>query len=274
MANPTLVYGISIRKNADLQHLSEQVALAQNHVTQQQAIVDALQGKADLYATSLTQATSNKATALSAWNNVRTLQTNVASLASNHDMARRQANKACDGAGAVAGRMAGLVGKLIFSVEVVNKAALLINRQKALNPMLPDSLVSYMASATSNANNAVALALTALQSCYVAESTLRESDAAIRVASKQAEQLSERMEEGLADGAAELPALPNLSGGVVLLLQQTYQSASQAYDLALANSTSVAEQLAFAQAQLTQATIKLGSLQAGLGAAKAAAYAA
>jgi hypothetical protein len=271
MANPTLVYGISIRKNADLQHLSEQVALAQSQVAQQQAIVDALQGKADLFATSLAQATTNKATALSAWNNVKTLQTNVAGLAINHEMALRQAVKASASAGAVAGRMAGLLGKLIFSVEVINKAALQINRQKALNPMLPDSLVSYMASATSHANNAVALALTALQSCYVAESTLRESDAAVRVASQQAGQLSRYMQEGEAVG---LQALPNLSGGVVLLMQQTYQSASQAYDEALANSTGVADQLAFAQAQLTQANLKLGSLQAGLGAAKAAAYAA
>lgn len=275
-----LAYGVVIKKNADIKHLTEQVALAQNRVAEQQAIVDSLQAKSSFFTTQLALATTNKASTLVNYNLARDAVISVNGLASNLGMARKQIGQAVEGAADVSERMANLIGKLIFSVEIVTKVTQLINKQKALNPLLPDSLVAFMSKATSDANNAVALTLTALQSCYAAESTLLESGAVIDVTDRQAHALKERMESGIDPlsatsgtrrSAADLTAS---DAGILLLLKQAYDNAVTAYNDALADSDNVAAQLSYAQTQSALASMKLGSVQAGLKAATAAAYAA
>ncbi|WP_248798721.1 hypothetical protein [Pseudomonas sp. MWU13-2105] len=280
MAYEHLVYGIAIKKNADIQYLTEQVQLAQNRVAQKQASVDSLQAKATRFANSLAQASANQASALVNYNLVKDATASAGNLASNFGTLVRQADRATEGATQVAQKMASLASKLIFSVEVVNKVAQLVNKQKALNRQLPDSLIEFMANATRDANNAVALTLTALQSCYAAESTLLESSAVIGVANNQANSLKARMEAGSTGiGAAIGRILVGLNlgadgEGMLQLLQRVYGNAVMTYNAALVNNSNVSEQLTHAQGQLALANMTLGSLQAGLKAATAAAYAA
>ena len=68
-----------------------------------------------------------------------------------------------------------LVNELIMSAEVVNKLASLVNKKKALNPLISDELVSVLTTATEDANTAIAATLTALQSCYTAVATTQQS---------------------------------------------------------------------------------------------------
>jgi len=62
--------------------------------------------------------------------------------------------------------------------------------------------------------------------------------------------------------------------GVLALVQQAYDKASEKYNQALTNVNIVNQQLAYAQSALATATTSLNSYKAGLAAATAAAYAA
>lgn len=275
MAHEQLAYGVANKKNADIKNLAEQVEMAQSRVTQHEAIVKSLQTKSELFADNLSLATANKAGALVNFNLARETRGGVGSLAKNFKLASRQTELATGVAADVSQKMASLIGKLIFSVEIINKLSQLINKQRALNPLLPETLVSFMATATRDANNAITLTLTALQSCYVAESTLLESTGVINQADRQAQILSEQVSQGQNPSSDQMSInLKRKGDGLVRLLQQAYENAVAAYDSALARNDSVVEQLAYAQTQLALANMHLSSSQAGLKAATAAAYAA
>jgi hypothetical protein len=188
-------------------------------------------------------------------------------------------NQASSGASDVSAQMADLVNKLILSIEYINRAAQLVNKQKANNPLVPDKLIDNMAKAATSANNAIALTLTALQSCYVAEATLLESSNVLALGAEQSAQLRDRManlwdgQSGKVLAATSTPPTMDLPG-VVGLLQQAYDNAKANYDEALVNNNIVTKQMAHAQSSLADAQVRLNSYQAGLAAATAAAYAA
>ena len=71
--------------------------------------------------------------------------------------------------------VATLINQLIFSVDVIEKLTGFVNRQKAVNKVIPDELVTVLNTATTDANSAVALTLTALQSCYASVSSADEA---------------------------------------------------------------------------------------------------
>ncbi|MCF5467828.1 hypothetical protein [Pseudomonas syringae] len=275
-----LAYGVAVKKNADIKNLTEQVHLAQNRVTQQQAIVDSLQAKANAFTTRLGQATNTQASTLANYNLARSAMYSVTSLESNFKIALGQARAATEHAAMVSEKMANLIGKLIFSVEIINKVTLLINKQRVSNIQIPASMATFMAKATSDANNAVALTLTALQSCYAAESTLLDSLGGITLAARQAGDLDDSPHAGGKDQPAASPAEAsrlNLSArgnGVVQLLKQAHENAVLNYNNALTNNDEVVNQLTQAQSRLAYYLMKLTSSKSGLNAANAAALAA
>jgi hypothetical protein len=275
MAQQYLIKNVADLKQADIQHLTKQVELAQNRVTQGQAIVDALQAKSNQFAGFLGQATDNKASAQANYKLARDMADSLDSLSANFARTEKKTEVACKDAEDVAKNIAQLISKLIFSVEVIGKVGQLINKQKAINPQLPDTLIGFMARAATNANSAVALTLTALQSCYAAESTLLESAGVMRLSSRQADGLKKVFEQGWQRHDASTPAAATTgASGVAALLQQVSEQAVHDYKRARWDNDSVGGQLAFAQTQLALAVMDLGSYQAGLRAATAAAYAA
>lgn len=66
-----------------------------------------------------------------------------------------------------AGIMAELIKQLVYSIELIDTLAITINKNKQANILIPDDLVDTITAAGSDANNAMALSLTALQSCCV-----------------------------------------------------------------------------------------------------------
>lgn len=275
-----LVYGIADQKKAELDLLTSQVNQAQYSVAQQQVIVNSLVAKSNQFNAFLTQAGANQATALSNFDLVKDAMSGVKALVAGAKLAHHQTDAATDGACKVSVGMADLIGKLVFSVEIIDKLAQLINKQKSINPLVPDSLIAFLAKATTDANNAVALTLTALQSCYAAEATLLESKSAMKLGDDQAHKLKAKMEQGWNAPKESTTAVACNFGfgadsdGIVSLLYRAYQSASENYQNALQDNNSVTKQLAYAQEQLAAATTMLNSYQAGLAAATAAAYAA
>jgi hypothetical protein len=275
-----LVYGIADQKKAELDLLTAQVNQAKYEVAQQQVIVNSLVVKSNQFNLFLAQADADQATALSNFNLVKDVMSSVKALVVGAKLAHHQTDAATEGICKVSAKMAELINKLIFSVEIIDKLVQLINKQKSINPLVPDSLITFLSKATADANNAVALTLTALQSCYAAEATLLESKSAMKLGDDQANELKDKMEQGwnspkeCTTATACNCGFTDSNDGIVSLLYRAYQTASTNYKDALQDNNSVTRQLSYAQEQLAAVTTMLNSYQSGLAAATAAAYAA
>jgi len=285
MTTNSLAIGIVYKEKATLDGLAMQVAEAQYEVDQYQAIVDAETAKSTQFNDFLTAAEANKAAALANLNLAIDVDSAVSSLCSSTGLALKQTGTATREIKRVSGDMATLINKLIFTVELIDKFGQLVNKQKLSNPLIPDSLISFMANAATDANNAIALTLTALQSCYAAEATSLRSQEIITLENEQVTALKTKIEnQTLASESQDIGMLARdgkfLVGftpkgtGVLALMQQAYDKASKKYDQALTNVNIVNQQLAYAQSELATATTSLNSCKAGLAAATAAAYAA
>lgn len=275
-----LVTGIADQKKAEIDSLGELVNRAQYQVNQQQTIVNSLKAKADQFNGFLAQANQNKNTALANLDQINDAFNSVSNLVQATTKAQAQTDKATTAVCVGSKGVSELIDKLIFSVEIINKVAQLIARQKAINPLIPTELISFMTKAGSDANNAIALTLTALQSAYAAEASLLGAQGLNELATKQVGELAARMNFGwdehhnTLNSATPLLGRGSNSDGIVALLNRAYQNAVDTYNQALWNSNSVNKQLSFAEAQLARATTRLNSYQSGLAAATAAAYAA
>lgn len=275
-----LMPGIADKKKADIDALTEQVSSAEYEVEQMQAVVNAMTSKAAEFSAFLAAADADKDTALSNLNLVTDAVNKVKHLSESAKTALSQTVSAENNICATVSAVATLIKKLIFSVEVIDKLSALVNKQKALNPIIPDELVTLMAKATTDANNAVATTLTALTSCYAAESVLLEAKNITQLETNQADKLYDKMHLGYKSRGEILQessfvfSLGRDATGIQALLQHRYHQAVNDYNAMLSENDVVTTQLEFAQSQLNNATIKLNSLKAGLAAEQAAAFAA
>jgi hypothetical protein len=163
-----------------------------------------------------------------------------------------------------------VIDKLIYSAEVLNKLATIITRKKALNPLISDELISVLATAGSDANNAVALALVALKSTFAAQASNMESEAAIELAYTQSSDLYETLVNGMASDEVEEKEKEK---SLEYLLHEAYKNAKANYQKIEKALIICTKQLNDAKSDLNKAQIKLKSLQSGLAAANAAALA-
>lgn len=281
----SLAVGIVYKEKATLDWLAMQVAEAQYEVDQYQAIVDAETAKSTQFNSFLTAAEANKAAALTNFNLAIDIDSSVSALCTSTGLALKQTGTATREIKRVSGEMATLINKLIFTVELIDRFGQLVNKQKLSNPLIPDALISFMAKATADANNAVALTLVALQSCYVAEATSLRSQEIIALENNQVTTLKSTIEQQafaskvkdtmslVFDGDFMVGFTPDCTG-ILALVRQAYDKASEKYNQALANVNIVNQQLAYAKSELVTATTSLNSYKAGLAAATAAAYAA
>lgn len=276
----TLVYGVAYVEMADINLLTTQVQQATYLVNENQVVVASLGAKLDQYNGYLTEATNNRNTALAMLNAVKDMYNNVNSLATNVSMAKKQTDTAMAGIGEVAAGMSDLINKLIFSTEIIEKFGLVVNKQKQINPLIPDTLIALISKAASDANKAIALTLVALQSTYAAQSTVLETQSLTNLENDQAQQLLNKVKQN-ANLNGDKPTASrfqcNLCAdgpGILALMQLNYKNANDAYNASLDNVNMVGMQLAAAQARLDAANTELSSCTAGLAAATAAAYAA
>lgn len=275
MSTP-LVKAIAISKKADLDRLSKHVNAAQFTVNQLSAIVTALTSKSDQLQGFLAEAENNKSTALADWNLAKDALSAVKNQAETIDLAQGQTDTALDATRTLAQEMTLLVRKLVFCAELVDQLSQLANKQKSSNPLIPDTLIAYLDKAAANANKAMAATLTALQSCFAASATMADAKNMMDLSGEQADALQEKMQQQ----ATERDATRFIDGegpdstGILALLRQRYEHAQAHYQHALNASEGVTAELEHARKQLARAKTNLASLQAGLGAANAVAYAA
>lgn len=272
-----LTYGIAYTEMANINLLSTQVQQANFLVAENQAIVTALSAKLDQFNGYLGEASDNRSRALNIYNMAKDVASNCQSLSTNVILADKQMTRASDGMETVAASLADLVGKLIFSVEIIEKFNQIINKQKVINPLIPDTLIALMTKASSDANKAIAFTLVALQSSYAASSTSLEAKSITALEKQQAGALCISVLNNPARSAATTAGASAQAvdqPGILVLTGVAYRNADLSYRTALQNVTMVTTQLASAQAALDSANTQLSSSAAGLAAATAAAYAA
>ncbi|MEM6684609.1 MAG: hypothetical protein AAF617_02345 [Bacteroidota bacterium] len=271
-SNPAPVrYGITERKKQEIDFLTQEVLNAEHEVEQYQAIVDSLTDKATKLAGELSTAEANKAQALSNKNDVDTVVNNAKDLYDNSGVTYNEISVAETSIKNVAVEINTVVNKLIYSAEVINKLSNLVIRKKAINPLISDELVTMVTQASSDANNAVALTLVALESVFASQATTIESESASSLELLQATKLYEFITGTQIDKVENDMTTENTS--LQHYLYQAYDITSNMYDEVLKASDDNTAQLNDAKASLQTAEIKLSSLQAGLAAANAAALA-
>ena len=139
---PPKRYGVTEKKKAELDALTIQVADAQYEVQQLQAIVDSLTDKAANFQAVVVVNENNKNQALSNKNMLTQILQAALSLKENSNTAFNGIVIADSKTQQVAKDIKSLIDKLIYAAEVVNKLSNLINRKKALHPLINDDLVA------------------------------------------------------------------------------------------------------------------------------------
>lgn len=271
--NNTPKYGITEKKKAELDRLANQVLVAQHKVEELQAVVTSLTSKSADFAAVLALATSNRAIAL----NNDTMATQVVQSALNLYNDSSAAYSKLKNAEAQSKDLAvsvnQLINELIFSAEVINKLSNEVVRQKALNPLISDELVTMVNNAGTDANSAVALTLVALKSVFAAETSSLESEANANLVVLNSGELYEAVSGETLTSLQPLPeSLKNLPA-LQKLIDDAFKKADDRYNKALDANNEITQELSNAVADLSVAQINLNSLQAGLAAATAAAFA-
>ena len=267
-------YGVTERKKAELDMLTNQVLDAQHDVEQFQAMVTSLTEKSEKFLGFLSAAENRKAKALSNKNFLEEVIQNVRTLKNNSNVAFDEMVLADEKMKTVAAGIKDVIDKLIYTAEIINKLSTIIIKKKEKNPLISDELIDMVNTISDDANNAVALMLVALNSTYAAEAVCVESETASALEYRQAIQLYEvmrgRVNAAESDGEVDDKAYENCLENLII---QAYEDAREAYDKAYIASNETIRQLNKAQIKLNKAEVKLSSLQAGLAAANAAALA-
>lgn len=270
-------YGITEKKKAELDGLTAEIADAAYEVEQYQAMVSSLTAKQGKFQASLNEAEAAREHTLDNCNLVDQLVKMIKNLVQSAQEAFRETGMANNKTEQeLSPEMKRVMDKLIYSAEVINKLAALVVRKKAMNPLISDDLVSRITTAGNDANNAVALTLTALQSICTAQATNMESTAAVSLSYQQSLELYRLITGSNIAGPFEPKFQPlimqdALDNSLQGRLHKAYDAAKANYDDMLEANQLTTQQLNDALTQLSTAQIRLKSLQAGLAAGNAAA---
>ena len=262
-------YGVTEKKKAELDALSLAVLDAQQQVDQYQSIVTSLTTKQSNFQALLAVAETNRTNALNNKNMVEQVVQNYLDLQNNSAIAFNGIAAADKQTTQLAESITNVMNKLIYSAEVINKLATFVVRKKALNPLVSDELVSVLNTAGTDANNAVALTLVALQSTFAAQASNIESESAFSLEYLQAMAVYQFITGTDENGNRTT----DYSGCLQALIDKAYRRAKAYYKQIYDASLVVTSQLNQAQLSLNEAQIQLSSLQAGLAAGNAAALA-
>lgn len=270
--------GITESKIAELDALTIQVLDAQHDVDQNQAIVTSLTEKLNNFRVYVAIADTKRTQALNNKNLLDKLVRCALNLRDNSEVTFNEAVKADNKIKELAIQIGDVMNKLIYSAEVINKLANSVIRKKALNPLISDELINVLTAAGTNANNAVALTLVALQSTYASQATTIESEQALALEFIQSMSLYQTLTGVKPQENQALPGnAVTISKKTIVPLQKllynAYKEAKSNYEAADYAFNVTTAQLNNAQGALSKSQVNLMSLQAGLAAANAAALA-
>ncbi len=262
---PRTKYGVTEHKKRTLDALTIQVLNATDEVSQLESIVSSLTQKLATYQGFVTQSDASKTQASNNLILLETVVKNTQNLRDSSVVALEEVRLADIKTETVAQNTTSVINKLIYTAEIINKLSGLIIRKKAQNPLISDQLVSMVTAAGTNANNAVALTLVALNATFAAQSTNKEAIAAAALESLQAEKLFDKLTVDAKTNSKNL--------SISTLLNKAYDKSEDEYKKMQNAYTVTLKQLNQKTADLSKAQINLKSLQSGLAAANAAALA-
>ncbi|MEP0264339.1 hypothetical protein [Dokdonia sp.] len=261
--------GVTESKKKELDAMTSKVLEAQNKVEEIQAVVTSLTSKASTIKAELATRDGNKTKALSNKDLLDTVVDQVTELNNNSKIVGLEIKESNLKIKHVALDTKELIDKLIYSAEVINKLSNLVVREKAINPLVSDELVTMVATAGTNANSAVALTLVALNAVFTSQANTIESEAIVILENFQAEKLFEFMTQEDPNGKDD--GLPKTN--IKTLIDKMYDDSLVLYASALDANNDITKQLSNATADLERAKMQLSSLEAGLAAANAASLA-
>lgn len=224
-------YAINEKKQDKLNRLSAKIAQAHYQTEQLQAVVNSLRQKNDDFSLFLQEAENNKNTAANNFNLVNQLIDGIREMTRKTCVTTEQSLVTDNTIKATAKQVSVLIDQLIFSAEVIDKLAQIINKKKAIRPVISNDLIATINSASTDANNAMALTLTALNNCYLAFATSTEADKVTQLECKQSIKLY-RLISGDAEGAKKmLDALKKLETADTQQDKSGYSSDESSSDL-------------------------------------------
>ncbi|MEZ4873944.1 MAG: hypothetical protein R2793_00430 [Flavobacteriaceae bacterium] len=262
-------YDITERKKAELDFLTMQVLDAQHEVEQYQAIVTSLTEKSSKFHNFLAIAEAKRDQAKNNLDLMNEVVNAAKDLESNSDIALDEITDAEKQSHSVAAQMKSVVEKLIYAAEVINKFSTTLLRKKEQNPLISDEVMSIMANAGKDANNAVALSIVALKSSFASHAINMESQATAALEYMEAVKLRSVLTGDFDEPVAEASPITSIKA----LIKEAYKRAKQDFSKAQKADRITTKQLDSATSQLGKAQVKLNSLQQGLAAANAAAFA-
>ncbi|RQO77882.1 hypothetical protein DBR40_07915 [Pedobacter sp. KBW01] len=215
---------------------------------------------------SLTSKNSDLQLSLDSWTNknalakddnivVEQLEQVVAELKNNAEVAFDEISQANTQVNALFRSICTVQDKLIFTSSLLEKLINLIARKKAVNPLISDDLVSLIATAGKDANNAVALVLIAIQSTIAAQKTEMEAESILKLVTHHVSALKK-----LINHVGENNEQASLSE----LLHMEYDNTNKKIKHFYKSKTAAALQLSEATRVLNEAQTKLSSLQSGM----------
>ena len=257
-------YGITEYKKRELDSLTRQVIQAENQVTQLEAIVASLSQKSLVFQEFLGRAEANRSLAMGNKNLIDAVLKNAKDLRDNSRVAFNEMVIAKAKTEQVAQNTKRVIDKLIFSAESINQLATMVTREKSQNNLVSDELVDMITTAGKDANNAVALQLTALKAAFAAQASNQESEAACTLEYTQTNRWYEML----------VPSKPTATeASLKALLDTADTNANEAYARAKDAYGKTGNQLSEKTSDLNKARTNLKSLQLALAAANAAALA-
>ena len=264
-ASPTIPvttksYGVTEQKKAELDELTIQVLNAQFIVEQCQAVVTSLTAKVANLQGLLSTATADKSQAHNNKILIDQIVQDALDLKNNSAIAFTEITDANSKSKELAEGANSVITKLIYTAERMHKLSTAIIREKALNPLVSDDLVSRVSTAGKDADNAVALTLIALRSAFTALASTGEAETAISLQNDQSGVLYQLLTTENADALQKL-------------LHSAYNQAETDNKILKKALEIETKDLSTAQSNLNTAQITLQSLQSGLAAAGAAAMA-
>lgn len=274
MSNLNNKYAINETKQAELDTLNAQVLQAQYQVAQLQTIVASLNQKNNDFSARLTSAQNNRENASSNLNKVKQVVSGIQSMARNAKKAAEQTDFADKKAQETAEQLSQVINKLIFSIEIIDRLAQLINKKKASGKLISNELVNIINAASADANNAMAATLTALKSSYVASTSGNEATNVTNLERDQSIDLCKLITGNHNDDILGFGDITPGEGSLYQLLINANDAAVTKYNASLNASNQVGKELSQAESNLSSATVLFNSLKAGYAAAKAATMAA
>lgn len=251
----------SDKKKIFVATLTQQVSEAQYEINKQQAIVNALTEKLTHCQDILATAEISRSNALANSNQANALAMQLVDLKQNADAAMQTMSLANEGTKKLIAQTSTVFEKLSYCTELISKMTALVVRQKGMNALIPDELVTLLAKTGHDANEAISVLFTALDSVHAAQLSNCAAESAAKETLLHASGF-----DGMVPGIKERKSKSTLQK----LCDESYKNSKLIFDQAAAAVERATSHLSEANLKLDKAQVASKSLQASLAAAKAA----